>query len=148
MEDQLFQLFLTFVSDLAEQVLFPLIVAAIIAGVKYLRDFVNAWVASQQPQVRDFIHVAASIAVNAVEQTSFDQAGEEKLAEAISIGEAYLAAHGLEVDLDLLKAAIEAEVLQVFNSGPILPPPSGSNVGGPDIHPPAPQDVPPLDVRD
>jgi hypothetical protein len=58
---------------------------------------------------------AAAIAVKAAEQAGGVELAEEKKAYAIKFVEDWLASMGLNIDLDLVDAAIEAAVFSEFN---------------------------------
>ena len=66
------------------------------------------------PTVTDYIELAAEFAVQAAEQAGAAELIEDKKQYAIQIAEAWLEAHHLTVDLDLIDAAIEKAVLELF----------------------------------
>ena len=69
------------------------------------------------PSVTDLVEQAAVFAVQAAEQAGAAELIEDKKAYAIQIAEAWLVANHITTDLDLIDAAIEKAVLELFNSG-------------------------------
>jgi hypothetical protein len=70
---------------------------------------------SQEQQY--LVSTVAGVAVKAVEQMYKSYDGDAKKAAALEIAEKTLAGYGVVLDLDVLSAAIESEVLNQFNSG-------------------------------
>jgi hypothetical protein len=95
-------------------VLPPLAVALVGLVVSLVRKW---WIEAKlyAPKITDLIEDAARLAVRAAEQAGAAQLIEDKKQYAIEIAEKWLEARGLTVDIDLLDAAIEAAVLQLFN---------------------------------
>ena len=94
----------------------PVIAAFLIALLKAWIEKVLAEVEEAQPKLADAIKQAVSLAVKAAE--GLDLAGmiTDKKAYALEIAQAWLDEEGWgEIELDILEAAIEAEVLKVFN---------------------------------
>ena len=69
------------------------------------------------PTVTELVEEAAKFAVQAAEQAGAAELIEDKKAYAIKIAEAWLEANHITTDLDLIDAAIEKAVLELFNSG-------------------------------
>lgn len=63
----------------------------------------------------EFVLSVARAGVQAAEQVYGEYEGEKKKAYAIEFAEKWLAAKGVEVDLDVLSTAIESAVLNEFN---------------------------------
>ena len=114
--------------NLLQEFAFNLAVAIlpIIAGfvVAALNALVKKWLAdleASKPKLAEYLSVAAEIAVAAAEKMEFSGFIKEKKQYAIEIAQAWLDAHGWdEVDIDVLEAAIEAEVLKQFpGDGPV-----------------------------
>ena len=94
----------------------PVIAAFLIALLKAWIEKVLAQVEQARPKLADAIKQAVSLAVKAAE--GLDLAGmiTDKKAYALEIAQAWLDEEGWgEIELDILEAAIEAEVLKVFN---------------------------------
>ncbi len=68
------------------------------------------------PSVTDLVEQAAVFAVQAAEQAGAAELIEDKKAYAIQIAEAWLVANHITTDIDLIAAAIEKAVLELFNS--------------------------------
>lgn len=68
------------------------------------------------PSVTDLVEEAAVFAVQAAEQAGAAALIEDKKQYAIQIAEAWLAANHITTDIDLIDAAIEKAVLELFNS--------------------------------
>ena len=66
------------------------------------------------PSVTDLVEQAAVFAVQAAEQAGAAELIADKKQYAIQIAEAWLEAHHLTVDLNLIDAAIEKAVLELF----------------------------------
>jgi len=69
------------------------------------------------PSVTDLVEQAAVFAVQAAEQAGAAELIKDKKQYAIQIAEAWLEANHITTDLDLIDAAIEKAVLELFNSG-------------------------------
>ena len=101
-------------------------VVAILAGVlplltKYLILFAKAKIAeaetkleASKPQLWQVIQIGADIAVAAAEQMKLVGKIEEKFEYAFEILQFWLADHGIEVDVEVIEAAIEAAVREQF----------------------------------
>ena len=68
------------------------------------------------PSVTDLVEQAAVFAVQAAEQAGAAELIKDKKQYAIQIAEAWLAANHITTDIDLIDAAIEKAVLELFNS--------------------------------
>jgi hypothetical protein len=69
------------------------------------------------PSVTDLVEQAAVFAVQAAEQAGAADLIKDKKEYAIQIAEAWLVANHITTDIDLIDAAIEKAVLELFNSG-------------------------------
>ena len=69
------------------------------------------------PSVTDLVEQAAVFAVQAAEQAGAAELIKDKKEYAIQIAEAWLVANHITTDIDLIDAAIEKAVLELFNSG-------------------------------
>ena len=97
----------TFLLALAP-VLASLVVAFVAVKVKQLWAEFSA----VNPKVAEYLAQAAEMAVNAAEQAGVAGLIDDKLAYAMDIAEKYLKEnYNLVIDLDLIAAAIEAEVM-------------------------------------
>ena len=85
---------------------------------KALAALAKKWLAElemNKPKLSWYLQDAVRIGVFAAEQTMIGQAAAEKFQHAFNVAQAYLDEHGLdEFDIDVLIAAIEAEVLEQF----------------------------------
>ena len=68
------------------------------------------------PSVTDLVEQAAVFAVQAAEQAGAAELIKDKKEYAIQIAEAWLVANHITTDIDLIDAAIEKAVLELFNS--------------------------------
>ena len=68
------------------------------------------------PSVTDLVEQAAVFAVQAAEQAGAAELIKDKKQYAIQIAEAWLVANHITTDIDLIAAAIEKAVLELFNS--------------------------------
>ena len=68
------------------------------------------------PSVTDLVEQAAVFAVQAAEQAGAAELIKDKKQYAIQIAEAWLVANHITTDIDLIDAAIEKAVLELFNS--------------------------------
>ena len=94
----------------------PVISAFLIALLKAWIDKVLADVEAQRPKLAEAIKEAVSLAVKAAEGMELGGFIEDKKQYALNIAQNWLDSEGWdEVDIDVLEAAIEAEVLKVFN---------------------------------
>ena len=93
----------------------PLAVVIVSAAVAYAKKL---WgdLKLRYPSVTELIEEAAVFAVQAAEQAGAAALIEDKKQYAIQIAEAWLAANHITTDIDLIDAAIEKAVLELFNS--------------------------------
>ena len=93
----------------------PILSGFIIAALIALKDKWLQELENSKPELRWYLDEAVDIAVRAAEQSKFADFIEDKKAYAFEIAQLWLDAHGWEeVDIDVLEAAIEAEVLKQF----------------------------------
>ena len=94
----------------------PLVAFLVSIGLAYAK---RVWgdLKQRYPSVTDLVEQAAVFAVQAAEQAGAAELIEDKKAYAIQIAEAWLEANHITTDLDLIDAAIEKAVLELFNSG-------------------------------
>jgi len=71
------------------------------------------------PKMTDYLEQAANLAVVAAEQAGAAELIDDKREYAFGIARNWLKANGLNLDPDLIYAAIEAAVYQEFNSNKI-----------------------------
>ena len=92
-------------------VILPFIANALIALTK-------KWLAeleASKPKLADYLAQAVDIGVFAAEQLGIEELVDDKLQYAVNVAQAFLSEHGWdEIDIELLVAAIEAEVLKQF----------------------------------
>ena len=108
--------------DLLQKFAFELAVLAlpIISGfvIAALRALVKKWLGeleASKPKLYWYLDEAARLAVTAAEKMSASEFINDKKQYAIEIMQSWLDAHGWdEVDVELLEAALEAEVLRQF----------------------------------
>jgi len=108
--------------DLLQKFAFELAVLAlpIISGfvIAALRALVKKWLAeleASKPKLYWYLAEAAELAVAAAEKMNASEFIDEKKQYALEIMQSWLDAHGWdEVDIELLEAALEAEVLRQF----------------------------------
>lgn len=106
------------VSKVLEAVLIailPPLAAAMVAWM--LAKAKEGWARAKRwnPTVTDLIEEAAKFAVRAAEQAGAAELIADKKAYALQIAEAWLAQRNITTDLDLIDAAIEAAVLELFS---------------------------------
>ena len=108
--------------DLLQKFAFELAVLAlpIISGfvIAALRALVKKWLGeleASKPKLYWYLDEAAELAVAAAEKMNASEFIDEKKQYALEIMQSWLDAHGWdEVDIELLEAALEAEVLRQF----------------------------------
>ena len=98
----------------------PLAVVIVSAAVAYAKRLWND-LKLRYPSVTELIEEAAVFAVQAAEQAGAAALIEDKKQYAIQIAEAWLAANHITTDIDLIDAAIEKAVLELFNGGEETP---------------------------
>ena len=91
-------------------IILPFVAQALIALTKkWLVELERA-----KPELMWYLQQAVEVAVKAAEQTYAKELFAEKKQYAFNVAQAFLDAHGWdEVDIELLSAAIEAEVLRL-----------------------------------
>ena len=103
-----------FAYELAVLIL-PVIAGFVVAALKVLIAKWLADIEASKPQLANFLREAAEIAVAAAEKAHLSEFIEDKKQYALNVMQAYLNEHGWdEVDIDVLEAAIEAEVIKQF----------------------------------
>ena len=105
--------------QLALEAALPVLVVMLIA---WVRVQVKAGFAKLEPNVQLILQEAARIAVLAAEQMNLAGQLDEKLDFAVGIAQSFLNEHGVELELDLIIAAIEAAVMDEFNRDKAFPP--------------------------
>ena len=114
--EQIIDLLQEFVFNLMVLAL-PIIAGFVIALLKAWIEKVLADVEEARPKLADAIRQAVSLAVKAAEGLSLAGVINDKKSYALSIAQIWLDEEGLgEINLGILEAAVEAEVLKVFNS--------------------------------
>ena len=94
----------------------PLVAFLVSVGLAYAK---RVWgdLKQRYPSVTDLVEQAAVFAVQAAEQAGAAELIKDKKQYAIQIAEAWLEANHITTDIDLIDAAIEKAVLELFNSG-------------------------------
>ena len=86
--------------------------------IKALNALVKKWLAeleASKPQLSWYLNQAVELAVSAAEKSSLSGLIKDKKLYALEIAQAFLDEHGWdEVNVSVLEAAIEAEVLRQF----------------------------------
>ncbi len=109
------------VSKVIEAVLIALLPPLIAAGVAFLAAKAKElWARAKEmnPTITDYLEMAAEFAVIAAEQAGASELIENKKQYAIEVAESWLAAQHLTIEVDLIGAAIEKAVLELFNKLP------------------------------
>ena len=101
--------------------LLPILVVFIIRWVKAKTDAALVELEETKPSLYYVLTTIAELAVQAAEQMKLAGFIEDKRKYAFEIAQKYLDAKGLEVDIDLIYAAIEAAVLENFPKKAELP---------------------------
>ena len=93
----------------------PLVAFLVSVGLAYAK---RVWgdLKQRYPSVTDLVEQAAVFAVQAAEQAGAAELIKDKKEYAIQIAEAWLVANHITTDIDLIGAAIEKAVLELFNS--------------------------------
>ena len=93
----------------------PLVAFLVSIGLAYAK---RVWgdLKQRYPSVTDLVEQAAVFAVQAAEQAGAAELIKDKKQYAIQIAEAWLVANHITTDIDLIDAAIEKAVLELFNS--------------------------------
>lgn len=108
-------------SDVLQAVLVLVLPALIGAGVSWLKLKWTVYRDGKGGEWAWALEQAAEIAVRAAEQSKLAGLIKDKKTYAITIAEKYLGERGLAIDLDVLDAAIEAEVQRRFGKTPAQP---------------------------
>ena len=109
--EQFIDLLQEFAFEILLTIVLPFVAKALIALTKkWLSD-----IEASKPKLYWYLDEAARLAVAAAEKMSASAFIDEKKQYAIEIMQSWLDAHGWdEVDIELLEAALEAEVLRQF----------------------------------
>lgn len=93
----------------------PLVAFLVSVGLAYAK---RVWgdLKQRYPTVTELVEEAAKFAVQAAEQAGAAELIKDKKQYAIQIAEAWLEANHITTDIDLIDAAIEKAVLELFNS--------------------------------
>jgi len=108
--------------NILQQILMGLLVALVPVLTKFIIEVLVAYknkllaeIENSKPELRWVLDEAVDIAVRAAEQSNLAGFIEDKKQYAFQIAQQYLDDHGWnEVNIDVLEAAIEAEVLKQF----------------------------------
>lgn len=104
-------------NTILQAILLAIIGAVVPSLVKWLQAqaaYHLARAKSYQPELTDWLTECAEFAVKAAEQSGLRGLIADKKQYALSVGEAWLEAKGIPIDLHLLDAAIEKAVLDNF----------------------------------
>ena len=97
------------------ELMLPIVAGFVVAALIVLK---NKWLQeleNSKPELRWYLDEAVSLAVAAAEQSHLIELISDKKQYAVEVAQIWLDAHGWdEVDIDVLEAAIEAEVLKQF----------------------------------
>ena len=98
----------------------PLVAFLVSVGLAYAK---RVWgdLKQRYPSVTDLVEQAAVFAVQAAEQAGAAELIKDKKQYAIQIAEAWLEANHITTDIDLIDAAIEKAVLELFNGNDETP---------------------------
>ena len=98
----------------------PLVAFLVSIGLAYAK---RVWgdLKQRYPTVTELIEQAAVFAVQAAEQAGAAELIKDKKEYAIQIAEAWLEANHITTDIDLIDAAIEKAVLELFNGNDEAP---------------------------
>ena len=98
----------------------PLVAFLVSIGLAYAK---RVWgdLKQRYPSVTELIEEAAVFAVQAAEQAGAAELIKDKKEYAIQIAEAWLVANHITTDIDLIDAAIEKAVLELFNGNDETP---------------------------
>ena len=98
----------------------PLVAFLVSIGLAYAK---RVWgdLKQRYPSVTDLVEQAAVFAVQAAEQAGAAELIKDKKQYAIQIAEAWLEANHITTDIDLIDAAIEKAVLELFNGNDETP---------------------------
>jgi len=107
--------FVNILQEFAFEILLTIVMPFIIQALSALTKKWLQQLENSKPELSWYLNEAARFAVSAAEKMNLSEFIEDKKQYACEIAQAYLDAHGWsEVDIDLLEAAIESEVLKQF----------------------------------
>lgn len=96
-------------------ILLPVLASFAVAALTALTKKWLAEIERNKPELWFYLDTAVEMAVRAVEQMELNDLVSDKKQEAFNIAQAYLNEHGWdEIDVAVLEAAIEAEVMKQF----------------------------------
>lgn len=101
--------------------LLPILVVFVIKWVKAKTDAALAELEENSPSIHWLLTEAADMAVKAAEQLGLSGVIEDKREYAFQIVQAYLDAKDIDIDVELIYAAIEAAVIENFPKKAALP---------------------------
>lgn len=105
--------------QLLQLVLEALLPVLAVMAIKWVQVLIKNGIAKLEPNVQDILNEGVRIAVLAAEQMGLSQQLQEKKAFALEMAQLYLAEHGVELDIEVIAAAIEAAVMDEFNRGKV-----------------------------
>lgn len=85
-------------------------------AIRYVKAKTEEAVSNLSPDAQWVLREAARLAVRAAEQLGLKDTAFDKYEYAFGVVQLYLAERGVDCDVDLIRAAIEAAVLKEFNS--------------------------------
>ena len=109
--------YMQFLSDFLEILLAALLPVAVGFAVAYLKALTEkklAEIKSEWPDAFSVVEMIASQVVRAAEQAGVAGFVDDKKKYALEMAEKWLLQYDLDIDLDLISAAIEAEVMRQF----------------------------------
>lgn len=115
--------FMPILSKVLEAVLsvvLPVLAVALVSAIVALAKKLWAQAKQASPEITDVLEQAAKFAVKAAEQAGAAELIEDKKQYAIEIAEKWLSVKNLNIDVDLIDAAIEKAVLESFNDVDLL----------------------------
>jgi hypothetical protein len=116
MENTFLSRFLETLALAAIPVLVPFICALLIAQIRKVWESAQNW----KPDLAEVLSDAVSMAVTAAQQAGIAGFIQDKKSYAIDVAQKYLKAHGLNVDLILISAAIESAVHDANLNGQLI----------------------------
>jgi len=106
--------FLFSVAQVFLEIAIPILVVFVIKWVKAKISQAEAWI-NQEPDLHYLLEMIMPMVVKAAEQQFGD--GEEKLQYAVNLANMYLHEHGVDIDIEMVVAAVEAAVMEEFPNG-------------------------------
>lgn len=103
------------VLEVVLSVVLPVLAVALVSAIIALAKKLWAQAKQASPEITDVLEQAAKFAVEAAEQAGAAELIEDKKQYAIEIAEKWLSTKNLYIDVDLIDAAIEKAVLELFN---------------------------------